>query len=667
VGDEPGVDASHWGFAGTRLLTGQVHLRVVFTGGETLYGEIVRSAVQGAHARTPLQQAIQKLVSLLLAAAVAICLMLAFTRILQGHGWLDALLSAVTLAAAAIPEEFPVVFTFFLGVGAYRLARRQALVRRAVAVENIGRVTTICSDKTGTITEGRLRLTHLVPASGLSDGDLLRTAALACRPESGDPMDEAILSEAAATGSLDAVETLACFPFTEARKRETGIVRDRDRTITAVAKGATETIFEMSALPVTDREDWHAQVAALAAEGHKVVACSSRRLDPPWSGKEIEDGYTLAGLVAFEDPVRLGVAEAIRVCREADIHPIMVTGDHPLTARAIAREIGLGGDAPRLISGDEVAALIARGESRSLLQIDVVARAAPGQKLMLVRALQEAGEIVAVTGDGVNDVPALQAADVGVAMGERGTRSAREVAAIVLLDDNFRTIVSAIREGRQLFRNLKASFEYLLLFHIPFVLSALVVPLFGYPLLYLPVHIVWLELIVHPTALLAFQESSTEELRPTRSGELARFFSRSEWALIGLTGGWMALVVTAGYVWNVEERGSVEHGRAMAIATLAFGSAALAASLSGLRTRAARVIAASTAISTVVFVQTPALAGVLHLDPLHLADWGVAVASSLIAAIVLWTFARWMGTLRPEWLRPQRPRLAGRDASAGER
>ena len=191
-GEEPLVDVQHWGFAGTRLLTGRVTLRVIFTGAETLYGEIVHSAVHGPHDRTPLQAAIQNLVAVLLGAAAAICVILAAVRIFQGHGWLDALLSAVTLAAAAVPEEFPVVFTFFLGVGVYRLARRQALVRRAVAVENIGRITAICSDKTGTITEGRLRLTHLVPAEGVEEQDLLHLGALASRSDSGDPIDEAI-------------------------------------------------------------------------------------------------------------------------------------------------------------------------------------------------------------------------------------------------------------------------------------------------------------------------------------------------------------------------------------------------------------------------------------------------------------------------------------------
>jgi Ca2+-transporting ATPase len=639
-GEEPLVAASHWGSAGTRLLTGRALVRVVFTGGETVYGEIVRSAAPQGHARTPLQGAIQHLVSVLLVAAALTCVILAIVRVAQGHGWLDALLSAVTLAAAAIPEEFPVVFTFFLGVGVYRLARRQALVRRAVAVENIGRITTICSDKTGTITEGRLRLTHLVAAEPAREAELLALAALASRPDSGDPMDEAMLHEAGAAGAgPEAREALATFPFTEGRKRETAIVRD-GRGVIAVTKGAAETVLAMSDTAEAERELWNRRVARLAEEGHKVVACAWRPVDERgWDGDEPEQGYRLAGLLAFEDPVREGVVQAIGACRHAGIHAIMVTGDHPLTAGAVAREIGLGDGAPRVVSGEAMEALVARGEGRALRDVDVIARATPAQKVTLVRALQAAGEIVAVTGDGVNDVPALQAADVGVAMGERGTRSAREVAAIVLLDDNFRTIVGAIEEGRQLFHNLRSSFEYLLMFHLPFVGSALVVSLLGYPLLYAPVHVVWIELILHPTALLVFQELPAGGLEAVPRGARTRFFSRREWLVIALVGGLLTLLVTGAYVWNVEEGGTAAHGRAVAIATLAVASAALAARLSGLRTRTARVIAALTVGSTIVLIQTPRLAEMLHLEPLHLVDWGLAIAGSLVAAGLARLFA----------------------------
>ncbi len=536
-----------------------------------------------------------------------------------------------------MPEEFPVVFTFFLGVGVYRLARRQALVRRAVSVENIGRVTTVCSDKTGTITEGRLRLAHLHPSGGVDDRELLRLAVLASRGESGDPIDLAILDEVGRReiGS-DVVERLAIFPFTENRKRETTIVREKTGVIIAVTKGAAEMILGMCDAPEAERSRMLSQIATLAEEGHKVIACAWR---PAESGADTGDepaaGFSLAGLLAFEDPVREGVAEAVHTCREAGIHAIMVTGDHPLTARAVAREIGLGGEVPRVVTGDEMERLAVLGELERLQGIDVIARATPSQKLTLVRGLQGAGEIVAVTGDGVNDVPALQAADVGIAMGERGTRSAREVAAIVLLDDNFRTIIRAIGEGRQLFSNLRTSFQYLLIIHAPFVVSALAIPLLGYPLLYLPVHIIWVEMIIHPAALLVFQELPAGPLQRLTAPQRATLFRGRDWLVIALVGGIIAVAVILAYVRSASEPAGVEHGRAAALATLALASGFLTAALSRLRTRAAWLVSGATVVSAIILVQTPLLARALHLEPLHQGDWALAIGSALLALLPL--------------------------------
>ena len=634
-GDEPAVDAIHWGLAGTRLLTGEARLRVVHTGRETLYGEIVRSAVGGG-VRTPLQQALARLVSVLVLAAVLACVGLAVVRLRQGYGAVDALVSAATLAVAALPEEFPVVFGFFLGVGVYRLATRQALVRRAVSVENIGRVTCICSDKTGTVTEGRLRLAHLEPAAGAKERDLLALAALASRAESGDPLDAAILAECEARG-MDAPapewQRLATFPFTEDRRRETAIVRNAQGLRVAVAKGSPETLWSRSASGELDLSAWRERVDAFAAGAHKVVACASRALaEGEMNEVEPGEGYRFEGLLAFEDPIRDGVREAVGACARAGIRTILVTGDHPRTARAVAAEIGLGGGDPQIVSGDEIAGLAA-APGDALQRIDVVARALPAQKLALVRALRERGEVVAVTGDGVNDVPALQAADVGIAMGERATRSAREVAAIVLLDDNFRTLVGAIGEGRQLFQNLRLAFQYLILLHLPIVSTAALIPLAGFPLLYLPIHVVWLELILHPTALLAFQDlPASLSLARRRAGTRARFFAASEWIFLLAVGAALSALVAGAWLHGLgPDRTRVEHARALALATLVLASGAITVVSSRLRSAAARAIPALATLVSVALLQTPALARRLHVEPLHASDWGLVMAGVLVA------------------------------------
>lgn len=628
----------HWGTAGTRLLTGRARLRIVFIGGETRYGEIVRSATEGGHAATPLQKAIGELVAVLLGVAVVMCVVLAAIRLWHGHGWIDAILSAVTLAVAALPEEFPVVYTFFLGVGVFRLARKKALVRRAVAVENIGRVSCIVSDKTGTITAGSLVLAHRAPTDGSDEDSVLQAAAFASRPDSGDPLDQALHD---AAGALPPTTRLADFPFTEARRRETVVLRREGGDATAFTKGAPETVLAACGLSDLERAGWLARVEAYAQSGHKVIGCARRDMaaGAPLDG-EPQAGFEFAGLLAFEDPVRDGVREAIADCMAAGMRVIMVTGDHPATAAAIAREIGLGGTQPLVVvlASDDDAGAVLRAHGG----VHVVARATPPQKLALVQALQAEGELVAVTGDGVNDVPALRLADIGVAMGERGTRSAREVAPVVLLDDNFRTIVDAVAEGRQLFQNLRLAFTYLLLVHLPLVIGAAAIPLMDLPLLFLPVHVVWLELVIHPTAMLAFQDLPVREpLASVRRHRRARFFSADAWLAIVLVGGLVSVAVVWSYLHALGVDRDVEHARAMALTVLLLASAGITTGLTKLRQATARWLVAGTLASLGVLVQVPAISGVLNLRPLHGADWALAVAAfAAVATITLVLAAR---------------------------
>ena len=637
------VDSEHWGLAGTRLLTGTAKVRMVYTGSQTLYGEIVQAAAAGNRERTPLQNSIANLVSILVVIAGVLCLILAGVRLHQGHDWVDALVSAATLAVAALPEEFPVVFTVFLGVGVYRLARQKALVRRGVSVENIGRITCICSDKTGTMTEGVLRLQHIEPAAGTNEDGLLQWVAMASRQETGDPMDTAIiacLNHRPGVAVAPSREVLSTYPYTEQRRRESTVLRLNGRLI-AVTKGSPEILFGLSDLNAADRAMWSERVDQLAGTGHKVLACLFWELRTDWQGGEPDRNGHLAGLVAFEDPIKAGVREAVDECHDAGIRVIMVTGDHPATAACVARELGLIKVQENVILGDELAKRLEAGRDFRLDDITVVARALPTQKLSLVRALRQQGEMVAVTGDGVNDVPALQAADIGVAMGERGTRSAREAASIVLLDDHFSTIVRAIAEGRQLFRNLQLSFQYILLLHIPLVITATVIPLLGYPLLYLPIHIVWYETIIHPTALLVFQELPTRgPLSRMKKRHASRFFTGGEWMLIAVIGTLLTALLLWSYHRSLLPGRNIEHARAMAMVTLNCASAALTMVLSGLHTRMAWVMTLLTLVVSAIFVQVPWFANHLSLQPLHTDDWLIAGVGGLACIAVPFLLAR---------------------------
>lgn len=617
-----------WVFAGTRLLAGTAQVRILLVGGDTLYGEVVRSVVEGPQGRTPLQDAVAGLVKLLLMAALVICFLLAGVRLWQGFGWIDAFMSAATLAVAAIPEEFPVVLTFFLGVGVYRLARRRALVRRAAAVENIGRASAICSDKTGTITEGRLSFSEAVPAAGVDAEWLMSIAALAARHESADPLDAAIL-ERAAPPDPDWTRT-RLFPFTEGRRREGALWQRAGKSGLFATKGAPETILSQCAMAPDERERWLDRVRGLSARGNKVIACGWLAIDQE-PELEPEDGLRFAGLIAVTDPIRPGVRAAMAEARRDGIQIVMVTGDHPETAAAVAREAGLA-DAPVPISGDRLEETLAGMSEAELRQLSIVARASPAQKVLVVRALQRMGRIVAVTGDGVNDAPALRAADIGIAMGLRGTRSAREVSQIVLMDDNFSTIIAAISEGRQLFQNLRMSFAFLLMVHIPLVTTAAIIPFLGYPLLYLPIHIVWLELLIHPAAILGFQKPAGAALA-REGGSGGRFFGKREWLTISLTGVGITAAVLGVFVLAAQGGENPEHARSMALMVLITSLAVLLLALSRGGTRAALLVALGSVASGLAFTRSEALGPLAHVHLLPMNDWLVAAATGVVPAL----------------------------------
>ena len=585
------------------------------------YGEIVRSVAKSTESTTPLQKAIAHLVLTLIIVASIFCAILAMVRFYQGFGLIDAILSAAILAVAALPDEFPVVFTFFLGLGVYRLANKKALVQRGVSVENIGRVTTICSDKTGTITEGRFKLNELLPADAINAQRLLWLASLASRVESGDPLDQAILEEAKSS-HLELPTGLKTFPFTETRKRETCIISLADGEYLTATKGSPETILTICSLNDSEMKFWRQKINELAAEGYKVIACAELLNNAVNLEKEPENGYQFSGLLTFVDPPRKEVFAAVKECLASGIHILMITGDHPETARSIAKSIGLGQGNPKVVLADTAEPYWENNDGQYFLGVDVIARAIPSQKLSVVTALQSINEIVAATGDGVNDVPALKAADIGIAMGERGTQSAREVSDIILLDDNFSSIVNAISEGRQLFTNLKLSFQYLLLIHIPFVISAAMVPLLGFPLLYYPIHIVFIELIIHPTCMLVFQDlPPSKKLSPVSHHAKIQLFSKRNLLGMAIIGVLSTFIVVASNLYINHYYHQEEYARSFAIAVLGFMSAGFTFALSDFKTLISRIVILGTLFFTVLLIELPGLSHYTQMTQLHIKDW----------------------------------------------
>jgi Ca2+-transporting ATPase len=318
----------------------------------------------------------------------------------------------------------------------------------------------------------------------------------------------------------------------------------------------------------------------------------------------------------------------------------MITGDHPETAHTIATEIGLGNGAPNVITAVEAEIILQSRGPAFLRTVHVIARAIPAQKYAIVNALKSLNEVVVVTGDGVNDVPALRAADIGIAMGERGTQSAREAASIVLLDDNFGSIVNAICEGRQLFKNLQLSFKYILMIHIPYVLSATLIPLFGFPLLYYPIQIVWIELFIHPTCMLVFQElpeQGADKAASSTRGNVS-FFSALDWWGIGVVGAYATALVLLAYLISLTITSDPAAARADAFVAVGLTHIALTIGLSRLRTTISRVITIASAVMLVGLVQVPVISHYFNMQPPSVVTWAVLGAASVVTGVLAWWF-----------------------------
>jgi len=479
--------------SGTLVVQGDGSAVVTGTGVHTALGRIGGSLQQLQPPPSRLRRQLDLLVRRVALAALATCLVAAAVFAWRDGSWTAGLLVGLTLAMAIVPEEFAVVWTVMLALGAWRLARLQVLTRQPQAIEALGTASVLCVDKTGTLTCNRMTV---VETSG---DDVMRWAALASVGEGLEPMDRAILAlQPQGDATLlwrEGVRPQR--PFVRHAWRRAG-----DAGCVVAMKGAPEAVLACCADGAV-RVALAQRAAAWAARGLRVIAVAHA----PWREGEPRpaQGFVADGLVGFQDPLRDDVPGALAQCREAGVRVVMITGDAPATASAIAREAGFerwDGDA--VCTGAALAAMDDRAFDAVVGRIAVCARVSPDQKLRIVQALQRRGEVVAMTGDGVNDGPALRAADVGVAMGQRGTDVAREAAALVLLDDRFASLVDAVRAGRRIFTNLQRAVGYLLAVHLPIVGLSLL-PVLGGPVLLLPVHVVLLELIIDPACSLVFE------------------------------------------------------------------------------------------------------------------------------------------------------------------
>ena len=564
----PGGDDLPHVFSGSLVVRGSGIAEVTATGPRSEIGRIGQSLSALDPEPPRLQAQMRRLVKLCaIFGGVVSVLAVVLYGTLRG-GWLDALLAGIAIGMSMLPEELPVVLTVFMAMGAWRISKARVLTRRAAAIETLGSATVLCTDKTGTLTQNRMTVAELClpdgnafqpagwrDAGGVSpagrDGPAGQRAA-ALRPDGeGLPRDR---RGHARSPRCDLLRTYGLRPDLLAM---TNVWRSGTETIVA-AKGAPEAIASLCHLDAEARADLTAKTEALAAKGMRVLAVA-RATHGGEAWPETQDGFAfrLLGLVGLADPLRPGVVEAVAECRTAGIRVVMITGDYPATAAAIARQAGL--DAETIVTGEALSGMDDATLAEQARSTTVFARIMPEQKLRIVAALKADGEIVAMTGDGVNDAPSLKAAHIGIAMGGRGTDVAREASSLVLLDDDFGSIVAAVRLGRRVFDNLRKSMGFIIAIHVPIAGLALLPLIFGLPILLWPMHIAFLEMVIDPVCTLVFEAETEEEgimQRPPRD-PAAPLFSASllGWSVVQ---GIVVLALTAGIFLFALDRGMPE-------------------------------------------------------------------------------------------------------------
>ena len=591
---ETGEDSLRQVYSGTVVTKGHGLAEVTAIGVSTEMGKIGDSLNLIKPEKTLLQKEVAHAVKTIAIAATGLAMVLiALFWLLRGD-LLQGFLVGLTLSIAILPEEFPVVLSVFMALGAWRLARSNVLARKNQTIETLGSATVLCTDKTGTLTENRMAVAAVVGGDGLelktgSTGyrEVIRSGVLASQKNPFDPMEEAFLLAATSPEKIyNGREIVKEYPLEEASLSVVHIwSAARGQKVREVAlKGAPEEVLKLCRVSVATKKQMMERVRSFASDGLRVLAVARGTVDGEIAATREVYRYELLGLVALADPIRKEAKGAVALAHQAGVKVIMITGDHAETARRIGKELGLATD--HVMTGDEFMALSKAQQRRAVKEIEIYSRVAPNTKLAIVSALKANGEVVAMTGDGVNDGPALKSAHIGIAMGQRGTDVAREAASIVLLDDNFASIVQGVRIGRRIFANLQKTVKYILIVHIPIATLSMVPVLFGWPLILLPVHIVFLEFIIDPSCTLVFEGEAEEEStmrRPPRDIS-SPLFSRAVIVESLLVGGLASVVIVIAHGVALTVYGaSEESARSMTFLSTALLNLCMILAISGLR------------------------------------------------------------------------------------
>ncbi len=515
-------DASHFKlnhvYQGTNVVLGSAEVKVTATGKNTETGKIGKTILEAPMRPTPLEKQVRELVKKVSMFAFLMLIAVFLITYFKFHDLYKAVISGITFAISTIPEEFPVVLTIFLSLGAYRLSTKNSLIRKLSSVETLGCVSVLCVDKTGTLTENKMKVSQVVcfddfdKTEKINKDYLNKIASLACEKNSYDPMEQAILRYTNLdTEKLFSNQLVLEYPFTSKLKMM-GHVWKIDSEIISAIKGSPENVMKICKLTQLQRDWINKNQQELSEKGFRVIAVATQNYraesDVPQDIESCE--LQFAGLISFYDPPRKEVLKSIKICNQAGVKVVMITGDNPVTARAIGNQIGLESDGG-ILTGSQIELMDEKELAQVVKHTNIFARVVPEQKMKIIRAIKKNGSVVAMTGDGVNDAPALKYADIGISMGQRGTNVAKEASDMVLLDDNFSTIVETIKDGRRIYDNINKAIGYVLTFKVPIILMALIVPILGVNPMLMPIHIVLLELIINPISAIVLERQPAEK------------------------------------------------------------------------------------------------------------------------------------------------------------
>ncbi len=640
--------------AGALIVRGNGSAEVLATGVLSEIGKIGQSLRNIEMEPARLQQQTRRMVKLFAVAGVVVSLALVLLHGLVRGNWLEGALSGIAVGMSMLPEEFPVVLTVFMAMGAWRLSRSRVLTRRAAAIETLGSATVLCTDKTGTLTENRMQVAKIWLADGrvviLDDATqpetlpLLQTGALASAPQAFDPMDRAFAVRApAARDGYTLARNYGLSPGLLAVTQVWSCAEDG--VFLVAAKGAPEAVATLCKLSPAARKRMDAAVESMAQQGLRVLGVARAQHRGALPGTPHGFRFTFEGLAGLADPLRASVPEAMRLCRSAGIRVVMITGDYPATARAIADAAGIRDGA--VATGAAVQSCDDDSLRRLVKTVQVFARVLPDQKLRIVQALKANGEVVAMTGDGVNDSPSLKAAHIGIAMGGRGTDVAREASSIVLLDDDFGSIVKAVSLGRRIYDNLRKAMGFILSVHIPIAGLALAPLLFGMPVLFTPIHIAFLEMVIDPVCSLAFEAEGEERDAMSRGPRDPRepLFDGPLIAWSVIQGGLALTVVAAVYLYAQTSGLQENEVRALTFITLvlcvialifvdrSFSSSLIEAFTRGNRALTAVLLTVFTVMALSLF--WPPAAALFRFGHLAWADLGLAAAAAACLLVIL--------------------------------